>query len=242
MAMKSSKLVLKSVPGSEQIPVPIIDPYQAFDAIFRERRWGGCSEDFSGTGASLDQTTVVREELPKLCAELDVRSLLDVPCGDFYWMKHTDLKGISYIGADIVQAIIDRNSRQFGDPTTGRRQFLRLNLCDDPLPDVDLIVCRDCLVHLSFSDISKALRNIYRSSAGYLLTTTFTERDENTDIPTGEWRTLNLSVAPFCFPPPVRIINERCTLQGDAYRDKSLALWRIQDLATATEPRVPIGA
>jgi hypothetical protein len=234
MAMKSSKVVLKPVQCSDQSPVPMIDPCQAFDAIFHERTWGGCSEDFSGTGASLEQTRVVREELPKLCAEFEVRTLLDVPCGDFYWMKHTDLNGISYIGADIVRAIVDRNSRKFGDPRSGR-QFLKLNLCEDPLPEVDLIFSRDCLVHLSFSDISKTLRNIYRSSASYLLTTTFTERDENTDIPTGEWRTLNLSLAPFCFPPPLRIIDEQCTLQGGAYRDKSLALWRIRDLAAVIE-------
>jgi hypothetical protein len=232
--MNSYKVSAKQVPASEEekTPVPVIDPSHAFDVIFREKRWGGSTEDFSGTGASLEQTRVVREELPKLCAELNVQRLLDLPCGDFFWMKHTDLTGISYIGADIVREIIDRNSQEFGDPSNGRR-FMQLNLCEDPLPDADLVFCRDCLVHLSFSDVSKALRNVCRSSARYLLTTTFPRREKNIDISTGEWRTINFSLSPFLFPPPVKIINEHCTLQHNEYADKSLALWRVQDLAMA---------
>jgi hypothetical protein len=216
--------------GDQKTPVEVVDPSQAFAEIFRDRKWGGDIQSFSGTGANLEQTRVVRDELPKLCAELGVVRLLDIPCGDFSWMQHTDLTGISYIGADIVKEIVDRNAEQFGNGTIGR-QFLHLNLCEDPLPDADLILCRDCLVHLSNNDVFKALRNIHRSHARYLLTTTFANRDQNVDIPTGEWRTLDLSLEPFLFPSPTKIINERCTLSGNDYADKSLALWRIQDLS-----------
>lgn len=234
--MNSSKLPARRVPDcqDENTAVAAADPSQAFSEIFREKKWGGGAESFSGTGANLEQTKAIREEMPGLCAELGVRRLLDVPCGDFYWMRQVDLNGISYVGADIVREIIERNSRQFGGPSNGR-EFLHLNLCEDPLPEADLILCRDCLVHLSNSDVFKALRNIHSSNARYLLTTTFPNRDRNLDITTGEWRTIDLSLAPFLFPPPMKIINERCTIRGNEYADKSLALWRIRDLTPAIE-------
>ncbi len=101
----------------------------------------------------------------------------------------------------------------------------------DELPEVDLIFCRDCLVHFSHSDIFKALTNIRRSGAIYLLTTTFSGRKENHDINTGEWRVLNFEAAPFHFPPPLRLLVENCTQQNSkgAYKDKSLGLWKISD-------------
>ena len=48
------------------------------------------------------------------------------------------------------------------------RVFLRLDLTRDPLPDGDLILCRDCLVHLPFEDVRRAVRNFKRSGARWL--------------------------------------------------------------------------
>ena len=36
-------------------------------------------------------------------------SLLDLPCGDFHWMQHTDLSGVQYIGGDLVGDLIECN-------------------------------------------------------------------------------------------------------------------------------------
>jgi hypothetical protein len=41
---------------------------------------------------------------------------------------------------------------------------------------------------------------------------------------------LNLQYAPFLFPAPLAVINESCTEAGGDYADKSLALWRVEDL------------
>ena len=65
----------------------------------------------------------------------------------------------------------------------------------------------------------------------YLLTTSFTDRQDNKDIITGEWRPLNLQIAPFSLPKPIRIINEKCTQKKSSYADKSLGLWKISDIA-----------
>jgi len=108
--------------------------------------------------------------------------------------------------------------------------FRKLDLIRDRLPKVDLILCRDCLVHLCFADIVRALDNICDSRSGFLLTTTFTERRENHDIATGQWRFLNLEAAPFTLPRPLKVINEGCTEGEGVWGDKSLGLWRIADI------------
>jgi hypothetical protein len=95
---------------------------------------------------------------------------------------------------------------------------------------VDLILCRDCLVHLSLADIDAALKNIARSGSTYLAATTFPGRGVNPDIKTGGWRPLDLQAHPFYFPEPLAIINEQCTEAAGLYADKSLAVWRVIDL------------
>jgi hypothetical protein len=35
-----------------------------------------------GPGSSLEQTAVIRDQLPKLIAEPGINSVLDIPCGD----------------------------------------------------------------------------------------------------------------------------------------------------------------
>jgi len=99
---------------------------------------------------------------------------------------------------------------------------------ESPLPAADMLLCRDCLVHLSNAHIRRALANIRASDTTYLLTTTFTDRDRNQDIPTGSWRPINLLLPPYNFPEPLRLIDERCP--DPTYADKHLGLWRVADI------------
>ena len=82
-------------------------------------------------------------------------------------------------------------------------------------------------MHFSVQDVWTTLDNFRRSGSRYLLTTTFVERDTNTNIRTGSWQPLNLQAAPFHFPSPLALIDERCTHTGGIYRDKRLALWEL---------------
>jgi len=163
-------------------------------------------DSLSGSGSDLIQTAVIARELPRVIGELGIETMLDAPCGDFYWMRHAE---------------------RFGG---NGKLFMCLDVTTDKLPQVDLIFSRDMTVHLSTNDAIAALRNFKRSKSEYLLTTTFPKTEVNEDILTGEWRPLNLQRAPFNFPEPLRLINERCTEEGDRYADKSLGLWRLSDL------------
>lgn len=203
-----------------------LDLEQTFTHIYRTNLWGA-DESRSGPGSAIAETERLRTALPALLAELGARSLLDIPCGDFGWMSQMDLNGVDYIGVDIVPEIVEHNNNQFG---TDKRRFMRLDLTRDQLPRADVVLCRDCLVHLSFQHISEAIANLKRSGSGYLLTTTFVEHEENEDSQDGDWRMLNFERPPFAFSPPRAIIIEGCTEGGGAYADKALGLWSIDEL------------
>jgi hypothetical protein len=108
---------------------------------------------------------------------------------------------------------------------------LCLDLAKDLLPQADIIFCRDCLVHLTYDEIRKVIANFKRSNSTYLLTTTFTDRRNNIDLVVQHiWRPLNLEMPPFNFPKPLKLINEKCTENDNRYNDKSLGLWRLDQI------------
>jgi SAM-dependent methyltransferase len=206
-----------------------LSPTEAFRHAYRVNLWGG-GESPSGPGSSLDQTAYIQQALPELCRRLGVGTLLDLPCGDGHWMAAVALPGIRYVGADLLPEVVARAAAQRPD-----REFLELDLTTSPLPPADLLLCRDCLVHLAFQDIARALGNIHRAGIAYLLTTTFPREPTNRDVTTGDWRPLNLEQPPFGFAPPLELLREGCTEQGGLFGDKSLGLWRVADLPGSAE-------
>jgi len=235
--LKTIKRLAKNVPGiaktyylvrslCSSAPPNDRSHEEIFRVIFRANTWKGRASA-SGTGSDLFQTRKIVKELPLLFNQLDITSLLDIPCGDFFWMRNVDLGEVQYIGADIVRDIINQNNRYEGRNIT----FQQLDLTLDSLPKVDLILCRDALVHFSFEDIFRALENMCRSGSRYILMTTFPARKNNLNVVTGQWRVLNFEIKPFGLPPPMHVITEGCT-EGEEgeYEDKSLGLWKTTDI------------
>jgi hypothetical protein len=201
---------------------------ERFARMHETNLWAG-TESRSGVGSGMAATARVRAELPGLLRQLGVQRLVDVPCGDFHWMSHVDLPGIDYVGGDIVEAIVAENQGRYG--RDGRR-FVHVDLTTGPLPAADAVLCRDCLVHLSFANIERAFRAIRQSGARYLIATTFPEHQQNAEVTDGDWRPLNLERAPFHLPSPIAVILEGCDEEGGAYADKTLAAWRVAELPT----------
>lgn len=199
---------------------------EIFTEISRTNTWLE-SESISGIGSSLQQTAEIIHQLPNILRELNVETFLDLPCGDFNWMQQVNMEGIHYTGGDIVQHIITSNQEKYAKEHI---TFLQLDLLKDDISAYDMIFCRDCLVHLSFDDIHKAIENIKKSGSKYLMTTTFPEQEVNEDIITGGWRPLNLEKTPFNFPKPLYVLNEKCTEMNGAFADKSLGVWEIVNL------------
>jgi SAM-dependent methyltransferase len=200
---------------------------ERFRRIHHTNLWGA-DTSVSGLGSEADATAVLRDQLPPLLRKLGVTSLLDAPCGDAGWINLTRLDA-RYVGVDIVPELVQRLHQRSATGEIGGDYHLA-DITRDPLPRCDAILCRDCLVHLSFANIASALANFRRSGAAWLVTTTFPEWKINRDCDDGDWRALNFERAPFHWGAPVELINEDCREAGGGWRDKSLGAWRLSDL------------
>jgi hypothetical protein len=201
-----------------------------FTKVYNKNLFHGESS-LSGQGSDLKQTETLRKNLKILLGKVEAKSLLDIPCGDFYWMSQVDLNEISYTGSDIVEGMVTKLSLEYQNSS---RKFKVINLVSEVPPINDVIFCRDLFVHLSNKNIKKSLNNIVLSDSKYLFTTTFTRVERNKDLPIFrrgvKWRTLNLELPPWNFPKPIYLVNENCTEGNGAYADKSIAVWEIKNI------------
>ena len=229
------------IPDSERPPALAHQRFQAdrdafegldlaarFQRIHETNLWGAESS-VSGLGSELDATATLRAELPRLLTTLDARTLLDAPCGDAAWINSVELP-CAYIGIDIVPDLINPLQAKAAQGRAVGAYHL-LNLTCDALPEADVVLCRDCLVHFSFANIARAVANFRASGARWLITTHFPDLQQNQECEDGDWRALNFERAPFQWGPPHHLLNENCDEAGGGWRDKSLAVWRLADLA-----------
>lgn len=193
-----------------------------FTEIYNRNIWGS-SETRSGNGSTLVQTKTIREKIPELIKKYNIQSVLDAPCGDYNWMKEVKLN-CSYIGVDIVPEIVNSNIQKYGN------KFICLDITRDPLPKADLIITRDCFQHLSYEFIQRAINNMKKSGARYLLLSTYIDWENNTDMDLHllGFRLLNFSKPPFNFKH-IDIIHEEST-EDERSKYKSLALYSLSDI------------
>ena len=197
-----------------------------FESIYFQNSWQG-EESKSGPSSGLATTKNLREALPQLIQKYSVRTILDAPCGDFFWMKECiyKVKDLTYIGADIVQPMIEELHQANEDRSNVN--FLHLDIVNDELPEADMMICRDFLFHMSYSDANKFINNFIRSGIPYLLTTShdISHKDiVNNDIATGQWKWMDLFGVPYNFP--ANYIEKI----SDGWGDRYLYLWEKSSL------------
>jgi hypothetical protein len=169
-----------------------------------------------GNGSTMRYTDYLRQHLGTFLVKHQITSMFDAPCGDYTWMSKTQLPAnLKYIGGDIVDGLIEKNKQSYLDV-----DFCVVDIAQDDLPDVDLLFCRDCLIHFSHADIRRVFENIARSNIKYVLMTSYTHSD-NADIPTGGFRGVNFLQAPYELAQPVDSIED--WIPG--YAPRSMCLW-----------------
>src|SRR3954468_15605932 len=131
-----------------------LDLAARFERIEQTNLWGAATS-VSGLGSEDRATAAIRKALPSLLQRLGARSLLDAPCGDAGWIGSLT-RDVDYTGIDIVPSLIETNKARVARGELGGR-FHVADITHDALPPSDVILCRDCLVHLSFQNIARAL-------------------------------------------------------------------------------------
>lgn len=198
---------------------------ETFAQIHSENLWGS-KESRSDPGSEVKNVERMVPKLQKAIDDLGIKSLLDIPCGDYNWIKRIKVK--QYVGADIVPDLLEKN--QWLNPNV---DFRLLDVTSDDLPRFDAVLCRDLLGHFSVENAQKAIENIKRSGARYLISTTFPSWKAFLDAKDGGWYPINLEIPPFGLSAKL-LVNEECTEGNGAYSDKSLGVFELSAPAFAT--------
>lgn len=201
-----------------------------FERIYRGNLWSS-AESRSGPGSELVYTAGYRRELSAFLTESNITSIFDAPCGDLNWIREIiDTTGIAYIGGDISPTAVDQARRR--RPDLDVRLF---DICSDDFPNAEVWHCRDCLFHLSFVDIRRALSQFAKSEIEYALITTNTAIFlKNIDIETGGRRYLDLERSPILLPPPMRYLKD---FTKGKHFPRYVGVWRRQQVAEALKSR-----
>ncbi len=124
-----------------------------------------------------------------------IKSVVEMGCGDWQFSKDIDWGGAIYHGFDVVPSVITRNQKAYS--RTGVSFHL---YSGDPaeLPHADLLIVKDVLQHLSDAKINGVLPHLKRFTYS-LITNCVNPRGitQNTDIVDGDFRYLDLRLAPF---------------------------------------------
>lgn len=192
-----------------------------FEEKYKNNSWKG-RESKSGPGSSIDRNIDLIANLQAFVTDNRVRSILDCGCGDFNWMRFFNFDLVErYAGIDIVPSVISGNAA-FSDR---KISFSVADITESVLTGYDLILCKDCLFHLSYTDVQAALDNFVASGAKYLVSTTFVEH-ENSDIVSGNWRPINLETEPFFLKNNVVTWHNIEGNEGEN-SDKSVGVWLL---------------
>jgi len=125
-----------------------------------------------------------------------------------------DIGRDGYAGVDVVEDVLRANRERW--PTL----HFELLLDDVPLPNCQLVFCRDVLQHLTTSQAVALLDKIRETSASWLLASS--HADSNTSLHmAGRCRPVNLETAPYNLGKPERYIRESRSTQ------KRLGLWKL---------------
>ncbi len=117
--------------------------------------------------------------LPGILSQFGVKKLLDVQCGTFDWLEEAKLGTTHYVGMDRRPDLVGQNAERYAKKTVS---FEVGDMCHDPLPKADLVMCRGAFAHMTFAEILAFLRNVEASESDYLMVTQDDTR-QNLDVP-----------------------------------------------------------
>jgi len=232
---------------------------ETFQDVYTNWRFGGWPESKSGPGSTMEETDIIRQQIKQLVKDKEIKSVVDVPCGDFNWMKDIVYSFEKYTGCDIVPEMIQDNQK-FANSIIS---FKELDLTQDgiEIPEGDLLIVRDVIGHLPLEGGQKAIANILKSKCKYLLTTTWYslndenyhlnhENKDNTVTVEANWDRgaaafypVCLHSKPFNFPKPEFYIEEKPKVDGyDNGVRKGLAFYELDKLRQQVQMSEPVKA
>lgn len=175
---------------------------KAFGQIYEKGIWGKDQngKGTSGSGSTLEEGRPFIDYVQEFINRApNIRSVVDVGCGDWVLGSAINWEDLNYIGIDVVKSLILKNQSKFGSDTV---RFEFLDAITNDLPSGDLLICKDVLQHLPNSSIINLLTKFGKFRYCILVNDVqSTSGTNNRDTAIGGYRPLDLRCAPFFLKP-----------------------------------------
>jgi SAM-dependent methyltransferase len=149
----------------------------------------------SGPGSHPVACQPLIQFLNRFLKDNSVTSIVDFGCGDWQFMSEIDIRGGRYLGLDVVDHVLAVNRARYGSSD------IAFEMTPDDLstlPDADLLLVKDVLIHLPNAYIIDLTRNF--SKFKYIITINNSARElkyYNLEIEAGGFHAVDLSLPPF---------------------------------------------
>ena len=146
---------------------PIMDRKQVFEKIYEKKKWGS-NGTLSGEGTRPEAAAEYVLYLSNfLLAHPEINSILDIGHGDWKMWPDKYFSKFEYTGIDITSSVVDNCNRQFGND---HQRFIEADFLESELPQADLLLIKDVLIHLSNVDIKKTLGKLSKFKYSIVVT------------------------------------------------------------------------
>ena len=155
--------------------------------------WGGHG---SGPGSDPFYNLPYRAFIENFLVQNHISSVLDIGCGDWAFSRFIRFERVRYVGLDVVENLVERNSRLFGTDS------ISFDVMPDDMantPPAQLLIMKDVLQHQTNSDIKEFYEKVVPIYEICLITNSYRKATDptNTDIPTGGFRCLDPRSEPY---------------------------------------------
>jgi len=163
-----------------------------FNTIYKYNLW----IKGSGTGSIIINNKPYIHFLNKFLKDNDIKSVIDIGCGDWQISKNIDWNNIKYLGIDIVKNVIDYNVNEYSKSNI---KFLCKDITEYiNIPNADLYIIKDVLQHLSNDKINKIIEILKtKKNTHILIINDICTINTNININDGMYRPLDILKKPF---------------------------------------------
>jgi SAM-dependent methyltransferase len=169
---------------------------EIFDNIYQKQFWG---KD-SGCGSDPKNAKEWISLINNFIKEKEIKSVLDLGCGDWRIGKELNLDNVNYTGVDVSSVIINKIKHNEKDNI----KFVNHDIESFDIPKVDLVLLKDVLQHLALDSTKKILDKVSNNAKYVLISNDFNKNNiygnkTNYEIKSGHHVYLDLTISPFSY-------------------------------------------
>jgi len=163
---------------------------EVFTNIYKNNVW----ENGSGGGSYEKNTVDYRAFLQQFMKDNNIKTVVDLGCGDWQMNKLMDWSGINYLGVDCVHFLMNENVQRFGKEGIA---FETADITSFDVPTCDLLLIKDVFIHWTNAEIIRFFKK--QIPAKYILVTNDNRvnGEHKDNAAPGQYRDVDITQPPF---------------------------------------------